>query len=65
MRSATTRIWNKSGIFRLGSLIEYKDEDAYKNCLTLWQELDKTVQEKRPHKVVCNRSIAIFDDILR
>ena len=65
MRSATTRIWNKSGIFRLGGLLEYKDEDAYKNCLPLWQELDKTVQEKRPRKVVSNRGIVIFNDVLR
>jgi len=65
MRVVSTRVWNKSGIFRAGALFEYEDEDAYKNCLPLWQELDKIVQEKRPRKIVSNRGIVIFDDVLR
>ena len=65
MRVATTRVWNKSGIFRTGTLIEYADETAYKNCLPLWQELEKIAQEKRPRKIVSNRGIVIFDDVLR
>ena len=51
MRVATTRVWNKSGIFRTGTLIEYEDETAYKNCLPFWQEIEKIAQEKRPEKL--------------
>ena len=65
MRVATTRIWNKSGIFRTGTLIEYEYEMAYKHCLPVWQELEKIAQEKRPRKIVSNRGIVIFDDVLR
>ena len=65
MRVAKTRVWNKSGKFRTGTLIGYEDETAYKNCLFFWHEIGKIAQKKRPRKIVSNRGIVIFDDVLR
>ena len=38
MRLATTKVWNKNGIFRTGTLIEYEDKKAYKNCPPFWRK---------------------------
>ena len=50
MRVASTRVWNKTGIFRAGALFEYEDENSYKNCQPIWNKLEKISQEKRPVK---------------
>ena len=46
-------------------VVSIRDETAYKNCLPFWQELEKIAQEKRPRKIISNRGIVIFDDVLR
>ena len=65
MRVVSTRVWNKSGIFRAGALFEYEDENSYKNCQPIFNKIEKISQEKRPRKIVSNRGIVIFDDVLR
>ena len=61
LRFTTMRIWNKEGIFRLGYLFEYKDENAFKKCQLIWQEIEKNMKAETPVKVFANRGIVLDD----
>ena len=62
LRFTTMRVWNKEGVFRLGYLFEYKDEESYKKCQLIWQEIEKNMKAEMPVKVFANRGI-VLDDI--
>ena len=62
LRFTTLRVWNKEGIFRLGYLFEYKDENAYKKCQLIWQEIEKNMKAEVPVKVFANRGIVLEDN---
>ena len=61
LRFTTMRVWNKEGVFRLGYLFEYKDEEAYKKCQFIWQEIEKNMKIRSPVKVFANRGIVLDD----
>ena len=61
LRYTTLRIWNKEGQFRLGYLFEYKDDLAYKNCQSIWQEVEKNMKAQGTVKVFANRGIVLDD----
>ena len=64
IRYVMMRIWNREGSFRLGHLFEYKDENSYKNCQPIWQDIEKQGKTKVPMKVFANRGIVLEDNIL-
>ena len=64
LRHAIMRVWNRDGSFRLGHIFEYKDENAYKNCQPIWQEIEKQDKSKVPMKIFANRGIVLEDNIL-
>ena len=51
LRHAIMRVWNRDGSFRIGHIFEYKDENAYKNCQPIWQEIEKQEKSKVPIKI--------------
>ena len=51
MRVVSTRVWNKSGIFRAGALFEYEGENSYKNFQPIWNKLEKNLKRKDPVKL--------------
>ena len=61
LRFTTMRVWNKEGVFRLGYLFEYKDEESYKKCQLIWQEIEKNMKAEMPVKVFANRGIVLDD----
>ena len=64
LRFSILRVWNKEGVFRLGYLFEYKDEEAYKDCQEIWQDVEKKMKSEHIVKVFANRGIVIEDNIL-
>ena len=58
-RYTCTRVWNKVEKFQLAYVFEYKDEQAMKNCLPLWKEIEKEFQEKITNMTVAYRGIVI------
>ena len=62
LRFSILRIWNKEGIFRLGYLFEYKDEDAYKSCQEIWTKEESDVKANSPVKNFANRGIVLEDN---
>ena len=57
-------VWNKEGEFRIGYLLEYSDENAYKDCQDIWQDLEKNMKSETVVKVFANRGIVIEDNFL-
>ena len=64
LRFCILRVWNKEGVFRLGYIFEYKDEDAYKNCQPIWHEVEKKGKAEAPVKIFANRGIVLEDNEL-
>ena len=64
LRFCILRVWNKEGVFRLGYIFEYKDENAYKNCQPIWQEVEKKGKAEAPVKIFANRGIVLEDNEL-
>ena len=52
MRYSITRIWNKQGQFQLGHIFEYKNEQAMKDCLPIWNDIERQFKDKIPNIAV-------------
>ena len=61
LRCVIVKVWNKEGMFRLGNMFEYKDEESFKKCQPIWQELSKQHTQKTPAKMFSNRGIVVDD----
>ena len=48
-------------MFRLGHMFEYKDEESFKKCQPIWQELSRQHTQKTPAKMFSNRGIVVDD----
>ena len=59
MRLLITRIWNKKGQFQLGHIFEYKDEQAMKDCLPIWDDIERQFKDKIPNIAVGYRGILL------
>ena len=66
IRQTVSQIWNKEGVFRLGTLWEYKDEKAFIECQKLFREAEIKFQQKAQIAVkdFSNREIILYDTIL-
>ena len=66
IRQTVSQIWNKEGIFRLGTMWEYKDEKAFIECQNLFREAEKKFNQKTQIAVkdFSNRGIILYDVIL-
>ena len=58
-RYSITRIWNKKDQFQLGHIFEYKDEQAMKECLPIWKDIEQEFKEKIPNIAVGYRGILL------
>ena len=58
-RYSITRIWNKKDQFQLGHIFEYKDEQAMKECLPIWKDIEHEFKEKIPNIAVGYRGILL------
>ena len=66
IRQTVSQIWNKEGIFRLGTMWEYKDEKAFTECQKLFREAEMKFEQKAKITVkdFSNRGIILYDTIL-
>ena len=66
IRQTVSQIWNKEGIFRLGTMWEYKDEKAFAACQKLFREAEMKFEQKAKITVkdFSNRGIILYDTIL-
>ena len=66
IRQTVSQIWNKEGIFRLGTMWEYKDEKAFTECQKLFREAEMKFEQKVQISVkdFSNRGIILYDTIL-
>ena len=66
IRQTVSQIWNKEGVFRLGTMCEYKDKKAFKECQKLFNEAEKKFNQKTQivFKDFANRGIILYDTIL-
>ena len=66
IRQTVSQIWNKEGVFRLGTLWEYKDEKAFVECQKLFREAEMKFEKKVQitTKDFSNRGIILYDTIL-
>ena len=66
IRQTVSQIWNKEGIFRLGTMWEYKDEKAFTECQKLFREAEMKFEQKAKITVknFSNRGIILHDTIL-
>jgi len=66
IRQTVSQIWNKEGVFRLGTMWEYKDEKAFIECQNLFREAEKKFNQKTQIAVkdFSNRGIILYDVIL-
>ena len=66
IRQTVSQIWNKEGIFRLGTMWEYKDEKAFTECQKLFREAEIKFEQKAKITVknFSNRGIILYDTIL-
>ena len=51
------KIWNKDSKLMRFAIFRYKSANAYKNCLPIWSEVEKTVFEDAVIKVTAYRGI--------
>ena len=61
LRRFVTQIWNKEGTFRVGILFEYKDQAAFKNCLSLLQKYYLPHLKDYNTKVIGSRGIVVHE----
>ncbi len=66
IRQTVSQTWNKEGVFRLGTMWEYKDEKAFIECQNLFREAEKKFNQKTQIAVkdFSNRGIILYDVIL-
>ena len=66
IRQTVSQIWNKEGVFRLGTMWEYKDEKAFIECQKLFSEAEMKFNRKTQIAVkdFSNRGIILYDTIL-
>ena len=66
IRQTVSQIWNKEGVFRLGTMWEYKDEKAFTACQKLFREAEMKFEQKVQISVkdFSNRGIILYDVIL-
>ena len=66
IRQTVSQIWNKEGIFRLGTMWEYKDEKAFTECQKLFREAEMKFEQKTKITVknFSNRGIILYDVVL-
>ena len=66
IRQTVSQIWNKEGVFRLGTMWEYKDEKAFTECQRLFREAEMKFEQKVQISVkdFSNRGIILYDTIL-
>ena len=66
IRQTVSQIWNKEGIFRLGTMWEYKDEKAFTECQKLFREAEMKFEQKAKITVknFSNRGIILYDVVL-
>lgn len=62
LRIVSLRIWNKEGKYRMGYIFEYEDENAFKKCKPIWEELDALEAKDMAIKVNSDRGI-VTDDV--
>ena len=58
-RYSITRIWNKKDQFQLGHIFEYKNERAMKDCLPIWNDIEREFKDKIPNIAVGYRGILL------
>ena len=58
-RYSITRIWNKKDQFQLGHIFEYKNEQAMKECLPIWKDIEQEFKDKIPNIAVGYRGILL------
>ena len=58
-RYSITRIWNKKDQFQLGHIFEYKNEQAMKDCLPTWIDIQREFKDKIPNIAVVYRGILL------
>ena len=58
-RYSITRILNKKEQFQLGHIFEYINEDALKNCLPIWHDIEKQFKDKIENITTGYRGILI------
>jgi len=58
-RYSITRIWNKKDQYQLGHIFEYKNEQAMKNCLPIWNDIEREFKDKIPNIAVGYRGILL------
>ena len=58
-RYSITRIWNKKDQFQLGHIFEYKNEQAMKDCLPIWNDIEREFKDKIPNIAVGYRGILL------
>ena len=59
LRHAIMRVWNRDGSFRLGHIFEYKNEQAMKDCLPIWNDIERQFKDKIPNIAVGYRGILL------
>ena len=64
-RYSITRIWNKKDQFQLGHIFEYKNEQAMKECLPIWKDIEQEFKDKIPNIAVGYRGILLDQYNLR
>ena len=62
IRHAMLRIWNKEGVYRLGFIFEYRDEQAYKECQPIWREIEG-LNPETPTKIFANRGLVLDNNV--
>lgn len=60
-RYSITRIWNKKEQYQLGHIFEYKDEDSLKDCLPIWNDIEKQFKNKIQNITTGYRGVLIDD----
>ena len=60
-RYSITRIWNKKEQYQLGHIFEYKDEDSLKDCLPIWNDIEKQFKDKIQNITTGYRGVLIDD----
>ena len=59
IRYSITRIWNKKDQYQLGHIFEYKNEQAMKDCLPIWNDIEREFKDKIPNIAVGYRGILL------
>jgi hypothetical protein len=61
LRRVLTKLWNKKGVYRVGVLFEYSDENAYASCQGLLEKYHNPIVKNFITKVVGSRGIVVHE----